>query len=148
MPFIPRLYWFQRRINPRLVIVLLSIAIASCANNPPNPPAPLDVVKMDSSHYYSNQVRFSRGKNPYYQYKRAERAYSLKDFTKSTKILRKAIRLRKDDHRFYQLLALSQLHTGKVALAKRNLQKAAYYATAEIDREKYNYKYELLTRKE
>lgn len=105
-----------------------------------------DQNNMEAFRYYSDQVKIYHGKNPYYQYRRAEQAYNRKDFTKSTKILRKAIRLRKDDHRFYQLLALSQLQTGEVADAKESFQKAAQYSTVEVDREKYNHKYELLTR--
>jgi len=105
-----------------------------------------DQNKMEAFEYYINEVKTYHSKNPYYQYKQAEQAFNLKDYTKSTRILRKAIRLRKDDHRFYQLLALSQLHTGKLGLAKESFQKAAQYAIAEVDREKYNHKYELLTR--
>lgn len=105
-----------------------------------------DQGKMDASNYYADRVNSYHRKNPYYQYHLAEQAYSAQDFGKTNQILREALRLRNDDHRFYQLLALSHLQTGDIAGAEKNFNKAAQHANSEIEREKYNHKSELLKR--
>jgi len=103
-----------------------------------------DQNNVEAYDHYMNKVKNYHRKNPYYHYRRAENAYAAQDFNQTTKILKQAIRLRKDDHRFYQLLALSHLRSGELKSAKENFHKAAQYAIAGADREKYNHKYELL----
>ena len=99
----------------------------------------------EKARYYSDQVIIYHSKNPYYQYRLAEKAYAVREFEKVKKILAEAIRLRSDDHRFYRLLALTQLQTGDLKSARKNFKQAADRATATADREKYSHKYETLT---
>ena len=103
-----------------------------------------DQGKMEAFNYYTDQVSIYHSKNPFYQYQLAEQAYRVKDYPKTNRILKEALRLREGDPNFYQLLALSHLQTGDIALAKKNFNKAAQYANTEIDREKYNHKSEML----
>ncbi len=101
--------------------------------------------KSERALYYNNQVKVYHSKNPYYQYHLAEKAYAGDKFEEVKKLLKEAIRLRKDDHRFYRLLALAQLQTGDITAARENFQQAANSATATVDRVKYSHKYDALT---
>jgi Flp pilus assembly protein TadD len=105
-----------------------------------------DQGMTEVSNYYIDRVSSYHSKNPFYQYQLAEQAYSEQDFNKTNQFLKQALRLKKDDHRFYQLLALSHLQTGDVAGAQKNFSKAALHAGTTGEREKYNHKSELLRR--
>ena len=96
--------------------------------------------------YFKSRIKTYHRKNPYYQYHLAEKAYAVNQYEKVKKIVKEAIRLRSDDHRFYRLLALAQLQTGDINAARKNFQQAASRATSTADTNKYSYKYETLTR--
>lgn len=93
---------------------------------------------------FADAAENHRRKNPYYLYDLGEEAYRSGDYPGAIALLRRAVRLREDEHEFYRLLGLSYLHLGDTAAALRNFDLAEQAAENEADRERYSHKQRLL----
>lgn len=93
---------------------------------------------------YQERVRSHRMRNPYYRYHKANEAFIEGDYTTAIKDLKYAIRLRKNEDRFYYLLSLCYLMSGDRDEAQKWMEKAEEVARINSDREKYHYKLDLL----
>ena len=94
--------------------------------------------------YYSEQARSFRHRNPFYLYALAEKHYAKGEFMQARDELRRAIRLQKGEHEFYQLLGLTELSIGEPERARKNFELAAESAREPEARARYNRKLQLL----
>ena len=93
---------------------------------------------------YADVADSYRQKNPYYLYSISEEAYDAGDYTTAISILRRAVRIRDNEHEFYRLMGLSHLQLGNKDAALRNFQLAEDVAASEEDRARYNQKQRLM----
>jgi Flp pilus assembly protein TadD len=93
---------------------------------------------------YADAAESYRRKNPYYVYELGEKAYQRGDYHEAVSWLKRAVRLREDEHEFHRLLGLSYLHLGDIATALRSFDSAEQSAESDVDREHYNQKQRLL----
>jgi Flp pilus assembly protein TadD len=100
--------------------------------------------KKQQAKQFADAVESYRRKNPYYLYRLGEEAYQAGEYGEARSLLRRAVRLREDEHEFYRLLGLSYLHLGDETAALRNFNLAEQTADNEVDRERYNRKQRLL----
>ena len=94
--------------------------------------------------YYANRVKLYRSKNPYYQFYLAEQAYIGENYTQAETLLLAAIKGRKDEHRFYQLLGMTYLQMGNTDEAQKCIRQAYEMTDNPKQRQFYNYKLRLL----
>jgi tetratricopeptide (TPR) repeat protein len=80
---------------------------------------------------YRGRVRGYRERNPYYHFAAATRAYEEQQFDDAMASLRKALRLKPDDHEFYELRGQVQAALGKSRDATESFERARAYAEAE-----------------
>jgi Flp pilus assembly protein TadD len=100
--------------------------------------------KKQLATQYADAAESYRRKNPYYLYDLGEAAYQEGDYLEASSLLLRAVRLRQDEHEFYSLLGLSQLHLGDKAAALRSFDLAEKATDSTVDRERYNQKQRLL----
>lgn len=95
---------------------------------------------------YRKKVVDHRNKNPYYQFHLAQEAFRTEDYAGAIDHLKRAIRVKKNEDRFYFLLGASYLKKGDPKAARRWIARAeAVAGTAELKR-RYASKMALLTR--
>jgi Flp pilus assembly protein TadD len=94
--------------------------------------------------YYAARVKLYRRENPYYQFYLAEQAYAGENYTQAETLLLAAIKRRKDEHRFYQLLGLTYLQMGDADEAQKRIRQAYEITDSPKQREFYNHKLQLL----
>jgi tetratricopeptide (TPR) repeat protein len=80
---------------------------------------------------YRNRVHGYRERNPYYHFALATRAYEARQFDDALTSLRKALRLKPDDHQFYELRGEVQAALGRSRDATQSFERARAYAAAE-----------------
>jgi tetratricopeptide (TPR) repeat protein len=80
---------------------------------------------------YRGRVRGYRERNPYYHFAAATRAYEAQQFDDALASLRKALRLKSDDHEFYDLRGQVEAALGKSRDATESFERARAYAEAE-----------------
>jgi Flp pilus assembly protein TadD len=88
--------------------------------------------------YEEKVVRF-RDRNPYYLYALAEQAYQQQRFSEAEDLLQRALRGQRNDHSFYNLLAMVHLQQGELGLAQRRFRQAQELAD-DRDRDRYSQK--------
>ena len=79
---------------------------------------------------YRERVQSYRERNPYYHYTTATRAYEEQRFDAALSSLRKALRLKRDEHAFYALRGEVEAALGKERDAARSFERAREYADA------------------
>ncbi|TDG15870.1 hypothetical protein E2F43_06495 [Seongchinamella unica] len=100
--------------------------------------------KPQLAGYYADAVEGYRRKNPYYLYSQAEQAYEMGEYEEALSLLRRAVKIRDDEHEFYRLMGFSQLYLGDEAAALDSFEQAEAVADNEIDRHRYNQKQRLM----
>jgi tetratricopeptide (TPR) repeat protein len=80
---------------------------------------------------YSGRVQGYRERNPYYHFAAATRAHEERRFDDALASLRKALRLKRDDHEFYELRGQIEAALGKPRDATESFERARAYAEAE-----------------
>jgi Flp pilus assembly protein TadD len=80
---------------------------------------------------YRGRVRGYRERNPYYHFAAATRAFEEQQFDDALASLRKALRLKPDDHEFYELRGRVEAALGKSRNATESFERARAYAEAE-----------------
>lgn len=79
---------------------------------------------------YRERVQNYRERNPYFHYARAARAYEEQRFDAALSSLRKALRLKRDEHAFHALRGEVETALGKPRDATRSFERAREYAEA------------------
>jgi Flp pilus assembly protein TadD len=80
---------------------------------------------------YRARVQNYRERNPYYHFAMATRAYEEQQFADALAALRKALRLKEDEHEFYALRGEVQIALGKPRDATVSFERAREYRQAE-----------------
>jgi Flp pilus assembly protein TadD len=80
---------------------------------------------------YRERVQGYRERNPYYHFALATRAYEQQQFAAALASLRKAVRLKGDEHEFYALRGAVQVALGKPRDATHSFERAREYRQAE-----------------
>lgn len=88
----------------------------------------------DLAEQYRVRVRGYRERNPYFHFATATRAYEERQFDDALTSLRKALRLKPDDHEFYELRGQVEAALGKSRDATQSFERARAYAEAEQQR--------------
>ncbi|HEX6006961.1 MAG TPA: tetratricopeptide repeat protein, partial [Burkholderiales bacterium] len=79
---------------------------------------------------YRERVQSYRERNPYYHYTKAARAYEEQQFDAALASLRKALRLKRDEHAFYSLRGQVLTALGRQKDATQSFARAREYADA------------------
>lgn len=82
--------------------------------------------------------------NPYYFYEQARLAYNAEQYRDAIELLKKSIRLRRDEHQFYYLRAISYLALNNVEAARKNLRLAEQNSNRPFQTKRYQQKLGLL----
>ena len=80
---------------------------------------------------YRERVQDYRERNPYYHFASATQAYEQQKFEDALASLRKALRLKPEEHQFYELRGQVQAALGKSRDAEHSFERAREYAEAE-----------------
>jgi tetratricopeptide (TPR) repeat protein len=80
---------------------------------------------------YRERVQRYRERNPYYHFASATEAYAQQQYSTALASLRKALRLKPDEHAFYQLRGHVQEALGKPRHATQSFERAREYEAAE-----------------
>ena len=83
---------------------------------------------------YREQVRNYRERNPYYHYALATRAYEQEQFADALMSLRRAVRLKHDEHEFYTLRGQTLTALGRSRDARHSFDRAREFAAIEAAR--------------
>jgi tetratricopeptide (TPR) repeat protein len=80
---------------------------------------------------YRERVQRYRERNPYYHFAAATRAYEQQQYPAALASLRKALRLKADEHAFHELRGHVQAALGKSRHATQSFERAGEYEAAE-----------------
>ena len=80
---------------------------------------------------YRDRVQGYRERNPYWHYASAARAYEERQFTDALSSLRKALRLKRDEHEFYVLRGQVLAELGRSKEATQSFERAREYQVLE-----------------
>jgi Flp pilus assembly protein TadD len=83
---------------------------------------------------YRARVQSYRERNPYYHYAVASRAYEQQQFSEALASLRKALRLKPDEHEFYSLRGRALTAVGRSRDARQSFERAREYEAIEYAR--------------
>lgn len=119
--------------------------------SPSNKSAMVNLARLNSqlgnkaeAAYYQSLIESYIKRNPYYFYEKAKVAYGTRRYEDAIGLLEKSIRLRRDEHQFYFLRAISYLALNDLDAAKRNLRLAERNSSREALAQRYQYKIGLL----
>lgn len=91
---------------------------------------------------YRDRVQAYRDRNPYYHYALATQAYEQEQFEDALLLVRKALRLKNDEHEFYALRAQALTALGRARDAEQNFQLAREYEAIEYQRTQSRVRFE------
>lgn len=100
--------------------------------------------KHEQAAIYSQRAARFRAQNPYYLYELAETAYDMGNFEEANKLLRSAIKRRRDEPEFYRLYGLTWVQLGQTHKAKDSFKLAVRHATDPARASLYEHKLRLL----
>jgi Flp pilus assembly protein TadD len=80
---------------------------------------------------YRERVQNYRERNPYWHYASAERAYEERQFADALASLRRAVRLKRDEHEFYQLRGEVLAELGRSKDATQSFERAREFQVIE-----------------
>ena len=92
---------------------------------------------VDQAAEYDAQLSRHRRRNPYYHFARAQLAFGDQRYDESLDILKRAIRLRDDDHRFYYLQGMTFRELGDLAAARSSWTRALEESTLHWQKQRY-----------
>ncbi|MDP2560087.1 tetratricopeptide repeat protein [Psychrobium sp. 1_MG-2023] len=96
---------------------------------------------------YQKRVDLAKLKNPYRYFDRAENAYERQQYREAISLYKKAIKLSSDVDRFYFGLFKSYYALGQISKAKYQLKQAQQRSLTYENRQRYNAKLALLTKR-
>ena len=88
----------------------------------------------DKARFYQRRVAYSRARDAYAYYTLAQRAYQAERPSESLELLSEAIRLHREDYRFYRLQGEVHDWLGNTVAANESYQRARRLARAEENR--------------
>ena len=91
---------------------------------------------------YRDRVQAYRERNPYYHYALATRAYEQQQFSTALTSLRKALRLKRDEHEFYTLRAEALTALGRPREAQHSFERAREFEAIEYARSQARVRFE------
>jgi Flp pilus assembly protein TadD len=91
---------------------------------------------------YRDRVHEYRDSNPYYHYALATQAYEQQQFEEALLSLRKAVRLKNDEHEFYDLRGQTLSALGRARDAEQNFKRAREYEAIEYQRTQSRVRFE------
>ena len=91
---------------------------------------------------YRDRVQAYRERNPYYHYAVATRAYEQQQFSTALTSLRKALRLKRDEHEFYTLRAETLTALGRPREAQHSFERAREFEAIEYARSQARVRFE------
>ena len=83
---------------------------------------------------YRDKVQAYRERNPYYHYGVATRAFEEQDFATALTALRRALRLKSDEHQFHELRAEALTALGRQREAQQSFERAREFEAIEYAR--------------
>lgn len=86
---------------------------------------------------YQKLASNARERNPYVHYQNAERAYQEKNYRRASKLVKRAIRLHKEDPDFYELSSRIKQASNKHIAALKDLEKAYHLTQMNDERGRY-----------
>jgi Flp pilus assembly protein TadD len=93
---------------------------------------------------YRKRITHYQKRNPYYHYSLAQRAYEERRLTDALELLDAAIRLKRDEHQFYNLRGLAYLELGRTDDAAYSFIEAREHAWLDESKRLYDEKLEAL----
>lgn len=121
------------RVNEESLVAMSNLASLYRANG-----------QEELAQQYDQQVREHRNRNPYYHFYLATEAFTNAHYQQAIENLRRAIRLRDDEPRFYSLLSITYLMSGDKREALRWMEEAEKVAVEAAEKERYHKKLEVL----
>lgn len=91
---------------------------------------------------YRNRVQAYRERNPYYHYALATRAYEQRQFGTALTSVRRALRLKSDEHEFYTLRGQALTALGRARDAQHSFERAREFEAIESARNPSRIRYE------
>jgi tetratricopeptide (TPR) repeat protein len=95
------------------------------------------IGEVELAAEYDARIRRYQQRNPYYHYARAQEAFAADLVDEAQAAVRRAIKLKGDEHEFYYLLARTQIELGQLENAKASLERARINVTTDALRKKY-----------
>lgn len=92
--------------------------------------------QSDKARFYQRRVAYSRARDAYAYYTLAQRAYQAERPSESLELLSEAIRLHREDYRFYWLQGEVHDWLGNTVAANESYQRARRLARAEENRDR------------
>ena len=99
---------------------------------------------LELADEYAQRAESYRRRNPFYLYRLAQQAYAAENYQQTNRLMRSAIRKRKDVEKFHHLLGLSWAQLGAANKAKKSFVLAARLAGSEQNSSLYAHKLQLL----
>jgi Flp pilus assembly protein TadD len=90
--------------------------------------------ESELANEYRRRVQSYRERNPYYHYSVATRAYEREEFADALTAVRKALRLKPDEHEFYTLRGQALRALGRARNAEQSFARAREYQAIEYQR--------------
>jgi Flp pilus assembly protein TadD len=98
--------------------------------------------KAERVQEYRARVQAYRERNPYYHYAVAARAYEHRQFTTALSVLRKALRLKHDEHEFHTLRGETLTALGRPREAQHSFERAREFESIEYARNQARVRFE------
>jgi Flp pilus assembly protein TadD len=92
------------------------------------------IGELELAQVYRDLVQSYRERNPYYHYAVATRAYERQEFSDALLSLRRAVRLKPDEHEFYTLRGQTLTALGRERHARSNFARAREFEAIERER--------------
>jgi Flp pilus assembly protein TadD len=91
---------------------------------------------------YRDRVQGYRERNPYYHYAVATRAYEQREFDTALTSVRRALRLKSDEHEFYTLRGQALTALGRGRDAQQSFERAREFEALESARSQARVRFE------
>jgi Flp pilus assembly protein TadD len=98
--------------------------------------------KLELVREYRDRVQDYRDRNPYYHYALATRAYEQQQFATALTSVRKALRLKSDEHEFYTLRGETLTALGRQREARHSFERAREFEAIEYERNQSRVRFE------
>jgi tetratricopeptide (TPR) repeat protein len=98
--------------------------------------------KLELAQEYRELVQDYRDRNPYYHYALATQAYEQQQFAIALTSVRKALRLKSDEHEFYTLRGQTLTALGRGREAQHSFERAREFEAIEVERRRSSVRFE------
>jgi Flp pilus assembly protein TadD len=98
--------------------------------------------KLELAQEYRDLVQDYRDRNPYYHYALATQAYEQRQFAIALTSVRRALRLKSDEHEFYTLRGQTLTALGRAREAQHSFERAREFEAIESERRRSSVRFE------